>query len=455
MKYLVFVIVAFGVLPFAFVLSLNRKWLKYAFWGILLAMCLYLQTSINFFSMEDYRGSARGMEVSLAYLMAFAIIGALIFSRRFRNWIPDWGCGCYLIYFLLCLPSLMAAENLLIAWFEVWKMIMLYFFYIAVYNYLRATDDLRMVIATLAVFTIVNMLFVVKLHFNGVYQPNGVFPHQNCMAMAMHLLGALFFAAYMMHGLRSRFSLLCSMAFLCALMATIRSYSRMAMALVPVNYGMVFLLCVFKDRPRRWFLRIFPVAVLGLLILAIMLPRIIERFETAPKSSADTRVELALCAWEMIKDEPWRGVGINNWGLKINLPYEYADRAGRITNYQEDYADGVVETVYLLVCAECGIPAFLAMLVWFGWYLVKCWGLMRRFRRTEWFFVPTGILVGLGVIYVQSCLEWVLRQQLNLICLMFVFAIISYLDRKTPERIHHGEALSLPEGSSPGQLASG
>ncbi len=25
----------------------------------------------------------------------------------------------------------------------------------------------------------------------------------------------------------------------------------------------------------------------------------------------------------MMADEPWRGVGINNWGIKINPPYDY------------------------------------------------------------------------------------------------------------------------------------
>jgi len=430
MKYFVFIMAAVCVPPFAFLLSLNRHWVKYAFVGILLAMCIYLRTSINFFSHEDYRGSARGMEVSLAHLMAFALIGAMIFARKFRSWMPDLGYGFYLVYFLLCLPSLSAAEDRLIAWFEVWKMILLYFFYIAVFNYLKLTDDLHTVIGSLAVFAIINMLYVVYLHFCGVYQPHGVFPHQNSMAVAMQLLGPIFFAAYMMFGLRSLFSMLCSFAFVCAAMATLRSYSRMAMMLVPFNYGLVFLLCAIIGRPRYWWLRILPIVAMGLLVLVAMLPRIIERYQKAPEASANTRVELALCAWEMIKDEPWRGVGINNWGIKINLPYEYAERAGRMPNRREGYADGIVETVYLLVCAECGIPALLAMLAWFGWYLFKSLTLMIRLRGTESFFVPAGCLAGFVSIYVQSVFEWVLRQQLNLICLMFVFAILSYLNDK-------------------------
>ena len=308
-------------------------------------------------------------------------------------------------------------------------------------------------------FVIINMMDIVWLHFRGVYQPHGVFPHQNCMAVAMHVLGALFFAAYMMKGLRSFFACLCAVAFLCAAMATVRSYSRMALALTPLNYGLAFLLCAVIGRSHWWLMRILPIAAGGLLVLALMLPRIIERFENAPEASGNTRVELARCAWEMIKDEPWRGVGINNWGIKINPPYEYAERAGRETNRGEDFADGIVETVYLLVCAECGIPALAAMLAWFGWYLFKCIALMRRLRGTEWFFVPVGCFCGLLVTYLQSCLEWVLRQQLNLICLLFIFAILSYLDGKPSEEVRQdkGRALAPPEGEPPdmpGQLSA-
>ena len=161
-----------------------------------------------------------------------------------------------------------------------------------------------------------------------------------------------------------------------------------------------------------------------------MLPRIIERFLYAPEASGNTRVELALCAREMIMDKPWTGVGINNWGIKINEPYDYALRAGRNPNRGEDFRDGIVETVYLLVGAECGVPALLAMLLWFLWYWVSCLRLLKRLKNTPYFFIPAGLLGGLTAAYAQSCFEWVLRQQLNLICIMFLFATVSYLNTR-------------------------
>jgi O-antigen ligase len=158
-----------------------------------------------------------------------------------------------------------------------------------------------------------------------------------------------------------------------------------------------------------------------------MLPRIIQRFETASEESGNTRVELARCAKEMILDEPWRGVGMNNWGIKINAPYEYAERAGRKPNRGEDFKDGIVETVYLLVCAECGIPALVAMLAWFLSYLVLCLVLSKKLSGTYYAAIPAGVAGGLAACYLQSFLEWVLRQQMNLILLMVFFALLDHL----------------------------
>ena len=429
MKGLVFAAAALCVPPFAFLLAQNRRWMRYAFVGVVAAMCLYEATSINFLANPDYRGTSRGLEVSLAHLMAFSLLGAVAFSGRLRRLVPDRGAALFLLYALLCLPSLSAAENVLFGLFEVWKMALLYVLYLAVRSYLRATDDLRTVLRALAAFAAVNFAVVVRAHVAGVWQPHGLFPHQNSMAVAMNLLGCLFLAGYVEHGAGTRLGRLCLAGFLCAAAAAVRSYSRMALALMPVGYGLAWLLCVVRVRPRRWLARTAPLAVAGLVALAAMAPRIVQRFETAPKESGSTRVELALCAWEMVKDEPLRGVGLNNWGIKINPPYEYAERAGRNPNRDEEFRDGIVETVYLLVGAECGIPALAAMLVWFFYYLLIACRLVKKLKGTPYAAIPAGLAGGLVACYLQSCLEWVLRQQMNLILLMIFFAVLDHLNK--------------------------
>lgn len=427
MKYFVFAIAAVGVPPLAFLLYMNKRWQKYAFWAMMGAMILYNATSINFLSEETYPGTSRGMEVSVIHLFAFAILLSLKLQGKIKRFIPELGFGLYIIYFLLCLPSLTAACDYKVAWFELWKMILMYFFYIAVYSYLKATNDVRSVLKGFAFYSILNLLMVMKDRFAGVYQAHGAFPHQNSMAMAMQLFGPLFFAAYLKLGLKPKFGRLAAIAWGCAAIATLRSYSRGAIALMPVAYGITTLACLSRRSVRRIFTRLTPVILMGIVGLALLLPKIIERFEEAPEESGNTRVELAYCAKEMVADEPWRGVGINNWSMKMRWPYQYQDRASAIVGRELNYV-GIVETVYLLVVAECGIPALVAMLVWFAWHWISCLRLIKRLKGTEWSFVPAGLLGGLTAIYMQSCLEWVLRQQINLFLLVFMFSIIAYFN---------------------------
>lgn len=428
MKYFVFAVAALGVPPLAFLLYINKRWQKYSFLAMVVGLVLYNGTSINFFSMEDYRGTARGMEVSVVHLFALALLISLKLQGKLKKLVPETGFGLYIVYFLLCLPSLSNACNLMVSWFEIWKMILLYVFYLTVYTYLKATDDLVSVLRGLSFYAIVNMAFVMKDRLTGIYQAHGVFPHQNSMAMAMQLLGALFFSGFLIHGLRSRMGKMSFAAFCCAAVATLRSYSRGAIALMPIAYGIVTLYSLGQTVKMRVLVRLAPIALAGLVGIALLLPKIIERFVEAPEASGNTRVELAYCAAEMIRDQPVMGVGINNWALKMLEPYTYQEDAGAKLDKELEYT-GIVETVYLLVAAECGIPALVAMLLWFGWHWLSCLKLVKRLKGTYWGFVPVGLLGGLTAVYMQCCLEWVLRQQVNLFLLVFLFAMVAYLNR--------------------------
>ncbi len=437
MKYLVFSLAFIGTPFLAFLLCVNFRWVKYAFWGMVVALCLYHATSINFFSHEKYAGSARGMEVSLIHLLALAILLALLVRGKLKQLFPEGGYRLYLVYFLICLPSAFAAADGLIAWFEVWKMIMLFCLYLAVYTYLKSTGDVQSVLVSVALFTIFNGLVVAKQHYTGIYQPNGVFPHRNSMSMAMLLFGPLFFAYYLTHGLKTGVDRLCAAAFPLAAIATLWSYSRGAIAMMPVGYGIATLGCL-RDGKRigAKIKKLIPLAMLACLGLAAMLPRLINRFVNAPKSSANTRVELAQCAWEMIREHPMIGVGINNWSINMRPEYPYQERASEVLGVHLDYR-GIVETVYLLIGAECGIPALLCFIIWLFWYWFVCLRLLKHLRGTKWHFIAAGLLGGFTTNYLQSTLEWVLRQQQNLICIMFMFALVAYLNtnwRKLTEK---------------------
>ena len=205
MKYAVFFLALLAMPPLGVALSFNRRWMKYAIWAMIGALAVYQNTAINFFSYEEYRGSSRGMEVSIVYLLAFALLVAAAFRHRLPKLIPSFGAFLYVVYFFLCLPSYCTAENTLFSWMETWKMIMLYLVYLSVRAYFDMTDGTKSLVKGLAGFAIFNFLLVVKDHLSGVYQPHGVFPHQNGLAMAMHLFANMFFSLFLLGGWRQSF----------------------------------------------------------------------------------------------------------------------------------------------------------------------------------------------------------------------------------------------------------
>ena len=73
MKYALFTIAALGVFPLSALLFIRSRWMRYVVWAMAAAMFAWQGTAINFLSHEEYRGSARGMEVSLLYLLSFAL----------------------------------------------------------------------------------------------------------------------------------------------------------------------------------------------------------------------------------------------------------------------------------------------------------------------------------------------------------------------------------------------
>ncbi|MBO4303312.1 MAG: O-antigen ligase family protein [Lentisphaeria bacterium] len=444
MKYIFFCTAILAILPGTVILLCRRPWIRWAMLGLNLPLVMFNTTSINFFSHEFYRGTSRGMEISLIYLVALIILLTFALLKRSKTFLPDWGSVLYLLYFFLSLPSLARSENLLFSFFELWKMAMIYLVYLTVYQYLEYTKgDFDILLYGIMIVVGVNFIVVVVQHLIGYYQVPGTFPHQNSMAMYMQLAGMLFFARYF--NLREkRKGLLFLFFFALASASLLRTYSRGAIACYPIAGLLTLFLSVWhRFNLRKVYITLFLV-FLGLVGLALFLPRIIERFEKAPESSGQTRKEFAIAAINMMKDHPLTGVGINNWGIKINPPYPYSKhREDR--HYKEDYKDGIVETIYLLVGAECGIPCLTVLILWFGYYWFTAFFLLRPLRKSPLFYVPAGALGGMTGIFMQSCLEWVLKQQINFLLLVTVFAMIGYLNRHRKELLAAAKMQSRPQ----------
>ena len=427
LKYVVFGGAVVLALPVALTLLVDRwliRWMVLA--GMLLPVVVFDATAVNFFSFEAYKGTSRGMEISVVYLVAILLLGVFFLLKGKIPLAPEWGSRLYLLYFLLCLPSLAKADNPLFSWFELWKMMMVYLVFLAVYAYLEYSHgDFDVFLLGAGILAAVNFFLLVRQHLQWRYQLSGFFPHQNSMAMFMSFGGALLLSCYVNslgeEGRRRRwwFLLGCCLASF----AVFRAFSRGAVGCYPIGLLMTSGVSLFFAFSPRKVGLLALLAVIGAVGMLYMAPKLFERFATANPVSWETRVAFKNTAMRWIREEPLCGVGLNNWSTHgSSLPVSERKR-------NNDWnGGGIVETIYLLVAAECGLPCFFALLLWFGYYLWVCLRLMARLRNSQYFYLPAGLLGGLVSVYLQSALEWVLKQQINFIWLMIFFAMLSYLD---------------------------
>jgi hypothetical protein len=164
---------------------------------------------------------------------------------------------------------------------------------------------------------------------------------------------------------------------------------------------------------------------MGAAVLIKAMDSISERVESAPKESLEVRVVLAIAAQNMANDKIL-GIGLNNFGVKINDPYPYGNH---IPKLHADEKGGLVETIYLMIAAETGWHNLGVFLIFLFYFYFKNLRNFFRLKGSPYRYIPIGIMGGLTALYVQCTLEWALKQTNNFYELMLVFAIIAAVSR--------------------------
>jgi len=398
--------------------------------------------TLNFFPDPLYRGTARGIETTISDLFALALLAAIFLLRRGRiTWLPP-GWWAYGLYFLAGVISLVNADSLLYGFYELWKMMWMWVCFLVVYNYVLHTRDVEAILRGLALSAIVSLLVVLwQKYVTGVFQTSGPFAHQNSMAMFYGMSAPVFLAHWLGQRQDRRWSrFLYPAAFMAATGCVFSTLSRGAIFFFPFGCLPVAARVLIQRWDERKIRIVFVLFLVGIVGIAKMGGTIIDRFLYAPEASGGMRKHLAVAACNMANDKIL-GVGINNWGIKINPPYEYAEhRIGAI--YHEDYKDGLVETIYLMAAAECGWWGMGVLLVFFLYFFALNLCNIFYYRNSAIAYLPVAIAGGLLNNYGQSVLEWVLKQSPSFYELMTFFAIIAAMS--TIYRENRRARLRLP-----------
>ena len=424
LKYFVFFLAVVGLIPLTLLLMISTRCMKACVFLLPVCFWKYQSTAINFFTNPDYKGSALGFEISIIHLLAIALLVAM-FLRQWSIKMFFPGVILYILYFLICAFSIKESPNKMYSGYELLKMCTFFLTFLAVTNYLYMTHDFDSFLNGLATIIIINFLTSIEMKYLfGMYQVKGIFLHQNAMAMFMCLTGPLFFARVINNDKESMLASLFYLGvFLMAFLTTLFTYSRGAIACFPLGCSITLLLSIIFHHTPRTLIILCVTGILGILAASYSLPTIMNRFNNAPKNSAETRKYLAKTALNIMRDKPLFGCGLNSWGIVAKSLY--------YNPYQEIYAFkdsefmGIVETTYLLVGAECGYLGLGSLLCWFFYYLFQAVYQAFRWRKTNYFYLLVGLIGGLSSNYFQSTLEWCLKQQINFCMLLWCFGIIA------------------------------
>jgi len=428
-KYIVFFsALLFGV-PINFRLAIKYPLYEKLLWFLMVFFTVYM-IDINFVSMEWYRGTSKGFEIGMVDITVFSLLAVLIRRKKEFPLKRPPGSVLYFIYFFFSAISIINSDILIYSFFELWKMARMYLFFYVVYNMIRKLEDLDLIMLFISWNTIYITLIVLKQKYLlHIFQTPGPFPHQNSMVMYMIVFGSVLLA----YALNKKANIMYWLpVFGAAAIDIISSFSRGGMAMFGGAVMIVFSLSHSHNiNARKMGITIlFIIGITGVLYKAM--DSIIERVETAPEESKETRVVLAEAAVAMAGDYTL-GIGLNNFAHKINPPYRYAEFLPMPDNEDIKIVNGLVETIYLMIAAETGWHNLAVFLIFLFYLYGKNIRNYFRLKGSEYRYFPLGLIGGLLAIYIQSTLEWVLKQTNNSYQLLFVFAIIGAISRMLDE----------------------
>jgi len=441
-KTLAFLFIFLYLIPFLTVLACFFPTLKH----VLFAGMLYFtsrEVSLNILPMPDWRGTARGYAFSAVSLFALPLLLSMIFSFQYKVKFFPPGWFFYFLYYLAVLLSGLNALHMRPWGYEVVKMTWMYITFLTAFNYLNNSRDLTYF--TYLVCIILIYVFIVGFNQKyrlGYYQIPSTFPHQNSLSLYLEIFGLMIMGVLMNEKMSKLLFLLCMMAFGFSVLLILFTYSRGGMVMFFFGIAIVALLSLLLNgfTMRRITLMLVGMTVM-MSVVGYALPRIIQRFTKAPEASKNTRVNLAIASRRIANDYRL-GVGANNFSEYSGPFREYAweQFATRSKKALKDASPfgGIVETIYLLVAAECGWWGLGTLLAWFLYYYLSIFISVLMLRKMPCSGFAIGLFGSLSCVYVHSTLEWSLKQFNNFSQQMVVYALIGViaLHRKEIRKVY-------------------
>ena len=400
------------------------------------------RVDVNYFSRAWYRGTTRGLEISLPTILAGSLlIGCLLGARgderRPRAYWPG-SLGLMLLYLLYAGLSVLTSEPRLYGFFEFTKIAGGLLVFLASALYLRSRREWTVLVVALSCAVGFEGLLAMKQKiFTHLERACGTLDHANSLSMYLCLATApLIAVAYA--GWTRRLRWLAGLASAVAAVGLVLSVSRAGIPVFALAALCTFFLCASWKLSTSMLVKRGALVLAAVMLVAVLWPQIAARYGSATlqeeylDESVDGRGVYLRLARNIAKDH-FFGVGLNNWsyyvsqtyGPQLGYQFENYDRLLAIygqTNvriYNERDLQSVFDQSYLaapahnlgaLTLGELGVPGLLLfLLLWARWFSM---GLPLVFGRRDdpVRTLGVGLFFGLCGIFGQSLTEWVFRQ---------------------------------------------
>ena len=424
LKIVVFLFLFMLVLPFMTALCGYYPVFRHVYFAGMLLYTIKDQ-SINICPMPKWTGTARGYAFTAVSLFAVPLLFSMILSPKYKVRFFPPGFFFYFLYFLAILLSGINAVHVNPWGFEVCKMVWMYITFLAAFNYMNNSKDLTLFVYLVSIILIILFLVGFNQKYRlGYFQIPSTFPHQNSLSLYLEMYGLLSLGILLNEKMSRKLLFLLIAAFGGSILLIIFTYSRGGLV---VYFGGIALVCAMSILLNGLSVRRLTLMLIGLLVMLSVvgyaLPRIIQRFTKAPESSKNTRIGLAIAAKRMANDYTF-GVGANNFNEYSGDKYSYSTTEFFVPMGERA---GIVETIYLLVAAECGWWGLGTLILWFLYYYLSNGISMFVLRKKPCDGFVIGLFGGLTCNYWHSTLEWSLKQTNNFAGQMILYALIGVI----------------------------
>lgn len=190
MKYLIFLVVCVGGVPaMAYAAMLSSKVRGLVLSALIFSTALGVRASINFMSMEDYRGPDRGFEVTLTDLITMGLVAGMMLRFPGKISLIPYNTLFMAFFWGMACISVLVAPAQDVALFTLFKLVRLYMVYWCVVNCMRTDVHRNFVWAGfIAVGLYVSVLSFEQKYLGGVYRAPGPFDHSNTVPIYLNMI---------------------------------------------------------------------------------------------------------------------------------------------------------------------------------------------------------------------------------------------------------------------------